>query len=117
MFKLEEGQHGLNDVWVMDEAGAGGAHHHYEICAAGDRANCHEVIRFQDGPVKEAGANGIFIEDLLQICRHRLQCFQAGEFACRENEMALAKIEEALHWLDCRTRDRQRRNVEGTDRQ
>jgi hypothetical protein len=54
-----------------------------------------------------------FIEDLLQICRHRLQCFQDGNFACREHALALTKIEEALHWLKHRTADRQRRGVEG----
>ncbi len=54
------------------------------------------------------------MEDLLQICRNRQQSFQAGDFACRENELALTKIEEALHWLDHRTKDRQACGVEGT---
>lgn len=54
------------------------------------------------------------MEDLLQIFRNRLQFFQAGDFACRENELTLTKIEEALHWLDHRTKDRQVCGVEGT---
>lgn len=123
MPKLEAGQHRFTQVDVMDGPGAGGAHHAYRVTMAEEkRVNGHPVpiyatIDFQKGPVKENGINGIFMEDLLQICRHRLQCFQAGAFACRENEMALAKIEEALHWLNHRTADRQTRGVEGTNQQ
>lgn len=119
MFKLEEGQHRHTSVWVIDEPGAGGAHHHYQIAmnvtdTPGSKGFAN--IGFQNGPVGEVGPNGIFIEDLLHICRHRLQCFQSGDFACRENALALTKIEEALHWLDHRTLDRQRRGVEGINK-
>ena len=117
MFRLEEGQHRFTEIQVLDEPGAGGAYHEYRVVdsSGDDQKPCHEYayVRFQKGPIKEAGKNGIFIEDLLQICRHRLQCFPAGGFACRENALALTKIEEALHWLDHRTRDRQARGVEG----
>jgi hypothetical protein len=60
-----------------------------------------------------ANKNGIFIEDLLQICAHRLECFQAGDFACAENGKALAAVKDALKWLNRRTADRQARSVEG----
>ena len=114
MFKLEAGQHKFTEIQVLDEPGAGGAYHEYRVRAVeGDPQQMFANITFQKGPVKEYGENGISIEDLLQICRHRLQCFQAGGFACRENALALTKIEEALHWLDHRTRDRQARGVEG----
>ena len=121
-FVLEEGQHRITEVRACDEPGAGGAYHEYRIVGAVagevcDLSPLFAEIKFQKGPVAESGKNGIFIEDLLQICRHRLQCFQAGDFACRENALALTKIEEALHWLDHRTKDRQRRNVEGTSKQ
>jgi hypothetical protein len=115
MFKLEEGQHGFTEILVIDEPGAGGAYHEYLVSTsdAENQIPPFAEVKFQKGPVAESGKNGIFIEDLLQICRHRLQCFQAGGFACRENALALTKIEEALHWLNHRTADRQRRNVEG----
>ncbi|MDR1044695.1 MAG: ABC transporter ATPase [Candidatus Adiutrix sp.] len=114
-FVLPYGQHRFTEINVDDEPGPGGAYHHYTIGKAGEALlSPYSVIPFQNGPVKEAGQNGVFIEDLLSICRHRLQCFQAGEFACRENALALTKIEEALHWLNHRTADRQARNVEGT---
>lgn len=102
----------------MDEPGAGGAFHEYEILPVAASEDLKRppfaTISFQKGPVQEFGKNGIFMEDLLQICRHRLKCFQDGEFACQENGMALQNIEDALAWLNKRTRDRQARGVEGT---
>lgn len=105
--------HRFTHVHVLDEPGPGGAHHKYEVCDIEAPHAPYTTVYFQKGPVKEAGKNGIFIEDLLAICQHRLECFQAGPFACRENELALSKIQEALHWLDHRTKDRQARGVEG----
>lgn len=37
-----------------------------------------------------------------------------GKYACRENALALTALEEALMWLQKRTRDRLARGVEGT---
>lgn len=54
------------------------------------------------------------IEALLAVIIDRLQCFQAGPYACRENAIALTKLEEAMMWLQKRTRDRLARGVEGT---
>lgn len=44
----------------------------------------------------------------------RLRSFQKGQYACRENAIALTHMEEALMWLQKRTRDRLARGVEGT---
>lgn len=44
----------------------------------------------------------------------RLQGFQSGQYACRDNAIALTKLEEALMWLNKRTNDRIARGVEGT---
>lgn len=75
-------------------------------------ALCHLV--FQDGPIKEVGVNGIMNEDLLLIVLTRLQNFQNSKFTCRENALAITKIEEAVMWLRKRTQDREARGVEGT---
>lgn len=116
-FILPIGQHRFTNVNVCDEPGPGGAYHYYTIgdVDAEPLSEPYAIVRFQNGPVKEAGKNGIFIEDLLAICQHRLECFQAGDFACRENALALTKIQEALHWLNHRTAARQSRGVEGTN--
>jgi len=61
--------------------------------------------------------NGAFVETVLEAVRQRLDFYQTaanGKFACRENAMALTKIDEALLWLGRRTKDRRERGVEGT---
>lgn len=72
------------------------------------------VLRFQDGQIADVGTNGITQEVLLAILIDRLRGFQSGSFACRENAIALTKLEEAKHWLESRTKVRVARGVEGT---
>ena len=43
-----------------------------------------------------------------------LQSFQESEYKCRENAIAITKLEEALMWLNKRTQDRIKRKVAGT---
>lgn len=100
------------DISVMDEPGPGGAHHHYAVDVDGSENGLD--VRFQNGPIAENGVNGVTQEVLLAICIDRLRSFQAGPYACRENAIALTKIEEAMHWLQSRTRARMARGVEGT---
>lgn len=122
MEKVNIGTNNFTEVFRMDEIGEGGAHHEY-IIAFSDNANVENdetppaQIRFQKGPVKENGVNGCHQEDLLAIVIDRLRSFQSGPFACRENALALTKIEEAMHWLNHRTNERQMRGVEGTNNQ
>lgn len=107
----------LNNVYVIDEKGPGGAYHRYIVKDAIDegKKECAEII-FQKGARKlEDSAHGILDTDLLEIVRHRLSCFQKGEFSTRENAIALTHIEEALLWLNKRVEDRIERNVLGTD--
>lgn len=108
-------------IRVVDEAGSGGAHHQYQVyIPAQEGAPTKEYagrlfqIDFQNGPINEAGVNGLTHEALLAILIDRLQCFQKGPFACRENALALTKLEEAKHWLFARTLERMQRGVEGT---
>ncbi|MBN1628153.1 MAG: hypothetical protein JW990_00165 [Thermoleophilia bacterium] len=70
-------------------------------------------MRFQEGPIAEAGPNGLTQEVLIAICLDRLRSFQQGDFRCRENALAITKLEEAQHWLFHRTRARMERGVEG----
>jgi len=73
------------------------------------------LIRFQNGPIQESGVNGVSNEALLAIVEDRLLGFQSGQYACRENAIAVTKIQEAMMWLQKRTRDRVARGVEGTN--
>ncbi|WP_436643396.1 hypothetical protein [Microbaculum sp. FT89] len=95
-----------------DDPGPGGAHHAYVIAWGKGEL----PITFQFGHTLESGHNGVTDEALLAVIVDRLRSFQAGPLACRENEIALTKIEEALHWLHHRTRDRLARGVKGTGR-
>ena len=72
------------------------------------------VIHWQDGIVDGEGQNGAFVEDVLEAARQRIQFFNTGKFRCRENSIAITKIEEALQWLDWRTRQRLLQDVENT---
>lgn len=114
-------------IEATDSPGAGGANHLYRITgfdtasnesdpftAAYGKPAVHATVLFQNGPIPEKGVNGVTQEALLAIVADRLRSFQAGAFACRENALALTKIEEAMHWLHQRTLARMRRGVEGT---
>lgn len=121
---------GVNDrlkIAVLDEPGAGGASHLYQVTGFNTETNAsdpfkarhgqpaeHSTVLFQNGPIGESGVNGITQEALLAIVEDRLKCFQAGPYACRENALALTHIQEAMHWLHHRTRERLARGVEGT---
>ncbi len=103
-------------VTVVDEPGDGGANHVYrmEYDPHNNGYIQAQTVRFQNGPIPENGVNGITQEVLIAICIDRLRSFQAGPFACRENALALTRLEEAQHWLHSRTRERMSRDVEGT---
>lgn len=121
---------GLNDaitVKVLDEPGPGGANHRYHVAVQNDGATAAEsFLYFQNGPIGEAGINGNSNEAYLAVVIDRLRGFQylrhldgsfdltsRGKYACRENAVALTHLEDALMWLQKRTRDRLARGVEG----
>ena len=72
-------------------------------------------IKWQQGPVKEVGENGVQIVDVLKVCRNRLAGLNA-DFPCRENAVTLTKLDEAIMWQDKRTADRIARGVEGENK-
>lgn len=72
-------------------------------------------VHFQEGPIKENGVNGVANEDLIAMVITRLEHFQSSEFRCRENDVAITKLEEALLWLRKRTMGREKRGIEGTN--
>lgn len=104
---------------VVDEPGAGGAHHHYVIGDFDDLPLPETVymnaveLHFQNGTVPDNGVNGVTQEVLLAIVIDRLRSFQAGPYACGENALALRCCESALEYLKTRTMKRRQRGVEG----
>lgn len=115
------------EIAVTDAPGAGGANHRYEITGFDTASNQSRrdaqgyeisfsrlVLLFQNGPIPEMGVNGVTHEALIAIVVDRLRSFQKGPYACRENALALTKLEEAQHWLHARTRGRMAQGIEGT---
>src|SRR6202042_2107996 len=91
-------------ISVMDEPGSGGAHHEYLV--SGLARGVSYRIDFQNGPIKEAGVNGLTHEALLAIIIDRLYCFQRGPYASELNKQALIYCANALAALQDRTLER-----------
>ena len=119
----------LNDVFALDAPGPGGAHHLYQVCKHNTGRISEEDGTFRTRPENiiltvqmQCGARnadgsipGALDADLLEIVRDRLQDFQSGPFACRENACALTHIEEALMWMNRCVEDRITRSAPGTE--
>ena len=80
-------------------------------------------VFWQNGPLADPATgerkdpNGAFVETLVRIALDRMNFYQTAsgqKFACRENALAITKLEEALHWMGHRTAAREARGVEGT---
>ena len=98
-------------------------HQTHNVDAEGNPAGGHTgaaglSIWWQDGPlgrgVDRKEPNGTFVETVIQAAIERLEFYQAGKFACTENGSALEHLARALGVLEERTKDRERRAVEGT---
>ncbi len=118
------------EVTTADYRSDDGAHHKYKIAVYHDYTTgidtgiddaaaaeivpvAEVVLEFQNGGLKEVGANGITDQALLAIVLDRWRSFNDGQFRCRENSLAITHLEEALMWNEKRSNDRARRGVEG----
>ncbi len=117
MRELNIGTKRRTTVFAVDEPGQGNANHEYHV--SWDRDNngyiSTQSIKFQQGPIKEAGVNGVADVDLLAICIDRLEGFQSGDYKCDTNQTALQHLLDAVTALDSRTKERETRGVEGTN--
>jgi len=88
-----------------DNLGDGTERRDYRIVTGSDELQ----MRFS-----RPGRRGLTHEALLAVLIDRLRGFQGGATGrSRENAIVVTKLEEALHWLQARTRDRRRRGVVG----
>ena len=72
------------------------------------------TIKFYEMRPDGTKIDGVTNEEVLRVLIHRLNKLNSGAFRCRENSVAITKLEEALMWLNKRTEDRVARKVEGT---
>jgi hypothetical protein len=69
-------------------------------------------FRGQHGPIKEVGVNGCQFDDMIKFSRMTVEAFNK-QFPCRENSIAITKLQEAELWLMQRKLEREARGVEG----
>lgn len=92
---------------------------HKYVAANFEDGDSGQTIQFiQKEPLSEGStdlktvSDGTTNEALLEVLIDRMQYLQ-GKFPCRENALVITKLEESLMWLNKRTEDRKKRNVEG----
>lgn len=69
----------------------------------------------QNGPVRENGVNGCQVDTMIEAAKMIIEKLNKN-YPCRENALAITKLDEALMWLRERTRNRTKRGVEGTNK-
>ena len=95
----------LTYLLAQDKNDGNPTHHDFEIRRTLDNALLCK-IHFQQGALDEKGPNGVLNEDLLLAIIDRVESFQNSKLKCRENEIALEKLNEALFWLNLRNNKR-----------
>ena len=124
LIELHHDGHGLNESIIItaDEPDASGASHFYLAQIAGalpddpDTANTGvcTLVQFQQGPRNVEGSTpGATEAVLLAILIDRLRGFQAGPYACVENEQQLVHLKAALAATKKRADERAARGVLG----
>ena len=73
------------------------------------------AFQIQSGPLKEKGINGCQVDTIIETAKLMLEGFNKN-LTCRENSIAITKLDEALMWLDKRKRDRIARDVEDSSK-
>jgi hypothetical protein len=70
----------------------------------------------QDEPVKEAGVNGCQVDTIIEAAKIMIEGLNA-KYPCRENSLAITKLDEALFWLWKRKDNRKKRGIEGYNKE
>jgi hypothetical protein len=91
--------------------------HKYELSGFENPKNTQSIQFIEKVPQEGTTAlktlnDGTTNEELLEVLINRMEYLQA-KFPCRENAIAITKMQESLMWLEKRTADRLKRNVEG----
>lgn len=74
--------------------------------------NIPQTISFYEKNEDGSELAGTTLEEMLRVSIARLNDLN-NRFPCRENSLAITKMEEALMWLNKRTENRIARGVEG----
>lgn len=92
--------------------------HTYELSNFENKEQIGQTLQFihkepitPDSKELETISDGTTNEELIEVLIDRMQFLQ-NKIPCRENAIVLTKLEESLMWLNKRTQDRIKRNVE-----
>lgn len=94
--------------------GRGNDPHDSEFIRINDEWNSI-TFKLQNQPIQECGVNGCQVDELIEAAKLILNGLNT-KFPCRQNSLAITKLEEALHWLSDRRNDREKRGVEGQNK-
>lgn len=93
--------------------------HQYELSNFENKDQQGQILQFiQKEPISEGSTelktinDGTTNEEVLEVLINRMY-YLNNKFPCRENSVVITKLEEALMWLNKRTADRVKRQVEG----
>lgn len=93
--------------------------HKYELSNFENKDLKGQELQFIEKEPKFVGStelvtinDGTTNEEVLEALIDRIT-FLNSKFPCRENSLAITNLEQALMWLNKRTQDRLKRNVEG----
>jgi hypothetical protein len=92
--------------------------HKYELASFEQPETAHQKIQFIEKTQIEGTTdlktlnNGTTNEEVLEALIDRMMYLQ-NKFPCRENSIVITNLQESLMWLEKRTSDRKKRNVEG----
>ncbi len=100
-------------VLALDLPSIGGACNQYRV-ERGD-GSVMGFLNFHDGPIElnVNDVNGLTMESLIVILQDRLRGFQEGPYSCKQNDLAIKRLDEALRALQARTKERIARDVAG----
>lgn len=70
-------------------------------------------FNIQNGPIKENGINGCQVVTMLETALVMINKLNE-KFPCHENDRTIMNLNEAIDWQYARTKNRERRGVEGT---
>ncbi len=94
-------------------------HHRYELANFENKSLAGQVIQFieknpdpTDSTKLITFSDGTTNEEVIAMLIDRLKGL-GEKFPCRQNSIAVTKLEEALMWLEHRTAERKARGVEG----
>lgn len=84
----------------------------YQLNDFDSAARPPQFVEFYEKAPDSTPLGGTTLEEMLRVSIARLKDLNS-RFSCRENALAITKMEEALMWLNARTADREARGVEG----